>query len=42
MNEIGRLRNGETFYVLEWQTNGFAYGYTSSGKYGYVVSAYLR
>ena len=41
-NEIGRLYNGEVFYVTEWGNTGFAYGYTASGRYGYVVSAYLR
>lgn len=41
-NEIGRLYNGEVFYVTEWGNNGFAYGYTARGQYGYVVSAYLR
>ena len=41
-NEIGRLYNGQTFYVTDWLNSGFAYGYTSSGQYGYVVSAYLR
>ena len=41
-NEIGKLYNGETFYVTEWGNTGFAYGHTTSGKYGYVVSAYLR
>ena len=41
-NEIGRLYNGDVFYVTEWGNNGFAYGYTASGRYGYVVSAYLK
>ena len=41
-NEIGRLYNGNPFYVLRWENNGFAYGYTAAGQYGYVVSAYLR
>ncbi len=41
-NEIGRLYNGQVFYVTEWLNSGFAYGHTSSGQYGYVVSAYLR
>ncbi len=41
-NEIGRLYNGQTFYVTEWGNTGFAYGYTAQGQYGYVVSAYLR
>ena len=41
-NEIGRLYNGDTFYVTEWGNTGFAYGHTASGRYGYVVSAYLR
>ncbi|MBQ7536105.1 MAG: hypothetical protein IJT43_10890 [Stomatobaculum sp.] len=40
--EIGRLYNGETFYVTEWLSSGFAYGYTAYGQYGYVVSSYLR
>ncbi|MBQ8933967.1 MAG: hypothetical protein IJ061_06760 [Lachnospiraceae bacterium] len=41
-NEIGRLHNGDVFYVTEFGSTGFAYGYTASGQYGYVVSAYLR
>ena len=41
-NEIGRLYNGNPFYVLRWENNGFAYGYTAAGQYGYVVSAYLK
>lgn len=41
-NEIGRLRNGDVFYVVEFGNTGFAYGYTAYGQYGYVVSAYLQ
>lgn len=41
-NEIGRLHNGDSFWVTQWGSTGFAYGYTASGQYGYVVSAYLR
>jgi len=41
-NEIGRLYNGDTFFVKEFRNDGFAYGRTRSGKYGYVVSDYLE
>jgi len=42
INETGRLHNGDIFYVIEYQNSGYAYGYTASGHYGYVVSEYLR
>lgn len=41
-NEIGRLYNGDRFLVKEFRRDGFAYGRTMSGKYGYVVSDYLE
>ena len=41
-NEIGRLHNGDTFTVTSMETNGFAYGYTRSGNYGYVNASYLK
>lgn len=41
-NEIGKLRNGDYFFVKEFRTDGFAYGRTRNGKYGYVVSDYLE
>ncbi|GEM_PF-5055612 len=41
-NEIGRLYNGEYFFVKEFRTDGFAYGRTRNGRYGYVVSDYLE
>jgi len=41
-NEIGKLRNGDYFFVKEFRTDGFAYGRTRSGQYGYVVSDYLE
>jgi len=41
-NEIGRLYNGDMFFVKEFRRDGFAYGRTRSGKYGYVVSDYLE
>jgi len=40
--EIGKLYNGEYFFVKEFRTDGFAYGRTRGGKYGYVVSDYLE
>ena len=40
-NEIGRLYNGQNFYVDNWNINGFAYGYTAQGVYGYVNNNYL-
>ena len=41
-DEIGRLYNGQAFYVTEWRNDGFAYGHSANGQWGYVVSAYLR
>ena len=41
-NEIGKLHNGDTFFVKEFLPNGFAYGRTRKGQYGYVVSDYLE
>jgi len=41
-NEIGKLYNGDHFWVKEFRTDGFAYGRTRSGQYGYVVSEYLE
>jgi len=41
-NEIGRLHNGDMFFVKEFRNDGFAYGRTRSGQYGYVVSDYLE
>lgn len=41
-DEIGRLYNGQSFRVLEFRNDGFAYGIAPNGQYGYVVSAYLR
>ena len=41
-NEIGQLRNGDMFYVKEFRRDGFAYGRTRNGQYGFVVSDYLE
>ena len=41
-NEIGKLYNGDMFFVKEFRTDGFAYGRTRNGQYGYVVSDYLE
>ncbi|MBO5572996.1 MAG: SH3 domain-containing protein, partial [Clostridium sp.] len=40
-NEIGKLYNGEMFYMTG-SSNGFAYGYTAQGRYGYVNANYLQ
>jgi len=40
-NEIGKLYNGEKFYVTQY-VNGFAYGETSYHKWGYVNASYLK
>ena len=39
-NEIGKLHNGDTFYVTS-RSGGYAYGYTVLGIYGYVNANYL-
>ncbi len=40
--EIGKLHNGDMFFVKEFLKDGFAYGRTRNGQYGYVVSDYLE
>lgn len=41
-NEIGKLYNGDIFSVSNWNANGFAYGCTSYGVWGFVNNSYLR
>lgn len=40
-NEIGKLYNGEKFIVSNYTNNGFAYGRSEWGQWGYVVADYL-
>ena len=40
--EIGKLYNGDMFFVKEFRQDGFAYGRTRKGQYGYVVADYLE
>ena len=40
--EIGKLHNGDVFFVKEFRRDGFAYGRTRNNQYGFVVSDYLE
>ena len=40
--EIGKLYNGDMFFVKEFRRDGFAYGRTRNNQYGFVVSDYLE
>lgn len=40
-HEIGKLHNGDVFYVEYRTNNNFAYGCTAWGQYGFVNGKYL-